>query len=366
MIKIKHVLLVLFSILLQDIKSQNYIFEGRIGSNRAILAFDLSENELNEAFYYLEKNKTIIPLISVVLDTNNFLFYTMDANMEDTFSKIFVTMKDFRLLIGTFESNDGLIISANFNFFDITKIKHKFGNIALIDELKKEVPFQYVYTADVDFTERIEQYGFLKGDSVIVSVEKNTRIPSLIFKNKTIPNQKISDFCDSLAIEHIVSFLSCEPEYKVSIKITRLDAKIISLLYFVKWNCGYSDKDFYYQGITFDRNTGELMRLNDILYFDKIVSDTAILNDSSNIIDYEKQIRKLLQNQFNDATVNNCYVLNKIIFDQQNYYLTNSELQFLPTFEKAESSCRNNINTSIMFSEIKNNITPKYKSILIP
>ena len=168
-------------------KGQNYIFEGIIGKKEAVIAFNITDNEIFDGQYYLKKNKAIIPLESVYIDSSHLMLYTLDANNNDTFSTFNLEFFENNMeLNGSFKANDNIVEEVFFKWLDITKINHKFPGHILTEAFKLESPFLYSYTSDVNFNKTKKQLKNGSYDALEIVVNKNHNLPSIRFVNTII------------------------------------------------------------------------------------------------------------------------------------------------------------------------------------
>jgi|GEM_PF-5336271 len=346
-----------------QLQSQNYILRGVIGNNEAVLAFDLTDDDIDDAAYYLNKNKAVIALVGSVIDSNVFVFYQFDPNYEDTMGTMFLQLRDDLYMDGLYKGNDGLVQEMHFSWYDITKINHLYKDNQLIEELKVEVPFRYVYTSDMVFNEPVDSVVINKFDKLLIVKNLPSEIPSIAFRAPTQSDKRIAKFCDSLAIAHVIADIDCELEYEVTIFIKRFDAKVLSLLYRVQWNCGGSDADFYFQGFTFDRKTGNLITLEQLMSLESYNDETEEAVKEKIVKDNEKKLRSLVTKTLvNNATI--CDYDNYPLFTDQNYYLTADKLCLLPTFAKPLAQCRGAEKSMVKVTEIIDSINPAYTGLL--
>jgi len=352
--------IILFSFQLQ---AQNYIFRGVIGNNDAVLAFDLLDSNISDASYYLNKNKAVISMIGNVIDSNVFVFYQLDPNYEDTLGIMLLQMHDYMYLDGVYKTNDGLTQDMHFSWYDITKINHLYADNQLINELKVEVPFRYVYTADMTFNVPVDSVTINKFDKILIVKNLPSEIPSIGFRAASQSDKRITKFCDSLAITHVIADIDCELEYEVTLSIKRFDAKVLSILYRVQWNCGGTNADFYYQGFTFDRKTGNLISLDQLLSLENYNEASEAESKEQIIKNNEKKLRSIVSRSLiNNGTI--CDYDNYPLFTDQNFYLTNDKLWLLPSFTKGLAECRGADKSNVKITEVSDKINPVYLELL--
>lgn len=345
--------------------SQNFIFEGIIGKKEAVLGFEYIGNEYSNAQYYLKQDKAIVPLEINELDSQTILFYTLDANNEDTFSTFTLSFGANRLTInGIYKGNDGLKEEAYFTWLDITKINHRYAQHYLTRAYKTEIPFLYVYTSDIQFNKTVKQINAGKYDALQIVKNWPNEIPSIRFINANDKEQKIEAFCDSIGLEQVMAHLDCGLDYSVNLEVQRFDREIVSLLYKVSWNCGGSIKDYYYQGYTFNRKTGEQILLKDLIQLKNEETSNDSLNKAA-VKWNEKQIRGMFTSSLKNDGTSLCDYDNYPIFGDKNFYVTANELHLLPTFPAALESCRSSAKSHINLKEIGMIYTPLFKALFL-
>lgn len=347
------------------LNAQNYIFEGIIGKKEAILGFEQTGKEINNAQYYLQSNKEIINLETHKVDSQTLFFYTLDANNEDTFSQFFLTFGENNMTLnGKFKANDNISESAYFTWLDITKIEHNFDGHILSEAYKSELPFLYVYTSQIKFNKAIRQIKSGKYDALTLVKNWPNDIPSIRFVNANAAEKKIEKFCDSVGLEQVIASLDCSLDYDVEIEVKRFDRTFISLLYKVSWNCGGSNKDFYFQGYSFNRLTGEQILLSDLF----VLKDEQSSNDSLNKIaikDNEQIIRNMVSAVLINGGSSLCNYDSYPLFGDKNFYLTSKEIHFLPIFPKGLGECRSSEKSKVTFKGVQNQLVSPYQQMLI-
>ncbi len=356
-------LLAFILLIAQQSFSQNFIFQGVIGNNQAVLGFEYFDGDVADAAYYLEKNRTIVHFIADTLGENEFIFFNLAENYEDTMSKMILKMRDSMFLDGFFWSNDGIRLEAHFHFYNITTIAHNYAKLSLVDELKIDVPFQYVYTSNLKFNTVTDSAVILKNDKIFVKNDQALSMPSVYFSNLSAGNRKIINFCDSVAIEHVIANIDCELDYKVDLTITRFDEKVVSLLYKVKWNCGGSDADYYYQGYTFNRENGALITLKQLFNLKDEETDDDSLNSKRNA-DNEQFLKTLVAKTLVNDGNSLCDYDNYPLFNDRNFYVTKTDFCLLPTFDKAIADCRGAKQSTTPIVELENKSMPSFYQLI--
>lgn len=356
--------LFLFGTLITGSYAQNYIMEGIIGKKPAVIGFEKDELDIYEAKYFLRSNQTVVELESYSLDTNTVIFYTLDANNEDTFSVFNLTFSEDGLkLNGNFNANDGLVEEVYFTWLDITKIDHKYAGNNLIEAFKVEQPFLYTYTSGIVFNRNTKEIMNGKYDKLTIVTNAPNEIPTIRFINPGIEEKEMENFCDSIGIEQIVAAIDCGLEYEVILMVKRFDQNLISLLYKVSWNCGGPNSDYYLQGLTFNRKTGKQLLLRDLFVLEN--EDTS--NDSLNRLAVkanEKKIRGLVKETLKNDGGSLCDYDNYPLFGDKNYYLDKGNLHFLPTFPKPLATCRNSDLSKLSIVTIKGQLKPEVIALL--
>jgi len=337
---IKTSVLLFIILLTSSVSGQNYIMQGIIGKKLTILGLFKDGNEIFDARYYHVENKDVVNLESHVIDSTHVLFYTLDANNEDTLSRFNLNFEDhFRQLNGTYAGNDNLQEEVYFAWLDITKTNHQYANNSMVQSFKTEIPFLYTYTSDLKFKGKIKEITGEKFDKITIVKNKAYSIPSIRFSAATPAEKKIEQFCDSLGLEQVVAAIDCGMEYEVTLTVKRMDSKLISIEYTVSWNCGGTNSDYYYQGFTFNRKTGEHILLSSLFNLANEESSNDSLNKLA-VKTNEHFIRGLVKETLKNDGGSLCDYDNNPLFGEKNFYVDNESIHFLPYFPKVLASCR--------------------------
>ncbi len=280
----KKALLICFSLLLSYLSEGQdapLLFEGKIDKYPVVMEMSFYDTSCTIKYFYLNRRKDINldGVISADGEIRAESFYTGDET----------TAKELINLRKTASGYAGSWISGNKKLpmslikASVDKYKNPHGSLPGIEALKKEDAYSYIKILGLSFTrdtsaqkgtQQLEWYKE-KYSGIIMPRLKSGYQPAVLKKINSVLLEK-----------HLLesnNFLDCSAdrygEYELSVDETFIHRNVFSININVGYYCGGAHPDFGSEGLNFNGQTGDLLKLDDVIWFGKTKPPAEESND---------------------------------------------------------------------------------------
>lgn len=253
--------------------SQDVLLKGTIGKIPIVMQLKVFDDTVATARYYYETRKMDIELDGKISKDGSIRMVCYN-NYEGSFdgkSERFELKKINGHFKGKWVSLKKTL-PVDLAPFSIDSILHPFRNYARVAGLKKENPLDYVRSAGLSFIK--DSTTSKAGYYLDWYHEKYSRIsfPRLRKETMTEALKKANANLEEIHIFESLSFLTCtsgigETEWSSQIDHLFITKEIFSIDLVSSYYCGGAHPDFSFGAYNFDLSTGNLLELDEVLWF---------------------------------------------------------------------------------------------------
>ena len=248
----------------------NYYLEGQIGKSKIYLDLDNSSDYLSATYFYQKSLKNILLEGTRKKDT-----IVLEVNQEDNI------VEKFELIKSSTNSFTGFWTNEKGDKFSVTLNSINFQEYKINPRIKVENKLDLIKLNLIAFKQdSISQF---QGKKILWFSEKHcdSRFFRLgdSFSEKT--RALVNPILEKIHLENTLSQLNCTSRFDYNTgngieytpNITFLNSNLFGFNVFSSWDCGGAHPDFGGMGYLIDLNNGKSYSIDDILAFDKSVTN---------------------------------------------------------------------------------------------
>lgn len=254
------------------------------------------------------------------------------------------------------------------------KFTNPYASLPGIKELKDESPFDYIRTTGFVFTKEPVQKDQPAETEWYKEKFSGIKMPRLKSGYDSIVLKKINAVLLEKHLMESKNMLECTGspygEYEFNVAELFIHKNIFSLNRTVGYYCGGAHPDFASEGLSFDGNTGELLKLDDIVWFDKTKppqeNSDAWYEYRGNVFALKviELFKKLYPEEMKTPAENDegaCDYTETVSWDFPNWYFTKKGLYLGAVFARVARVCDSPEWSIIPYASLKPFLNPNSK-----
>ncbi|HET6995106.1 MAG TPA: hypothetical protein VFI06_09005 [Chitinophagaceae bacterium] len=349
-------------------QDQPILLTGKIDKYPIIMELSPYDTSYNARYFYLNQRKDIN--LEGSIDDKGNIRVAFTERGEDDPVEWFELKKSATGYSGNWH-NGKKNLPVSLTQTTVEKYNNPYAYLPGIQKLKKESPYDYVKTASFSFTKTHDSK--LGTADFEWYKEKYSDIELPRVKSGYSP-QAIKKMNDVLLEKHLLEsndYLACmsEPDHEYHLEIPSVFAhkNILSIEIFTSYDCGGAHPDFGSEGLSFDGVSGNLLKLDEVIWFSKAKPPTEYSDTwytyRSNVFApaVVKLLKKIYPSEMKATEDDGCDYNREDVWDFPSWHFTEKGLYLGAIFGRAARACDNPEFSIIPYKQLKPWLNPNSK-----
>jgi hypothetical protein len=337
---------IIFSLLM--VNAQTQVLTGKIGAYPVIMELNVHDDSMVEANYFYVKYRKNTSLSGQKNNGDAISMTSFFRNESDKPDAEKIELVNMGSTYTGSWSLDKKKLRIELQPIDMEKYKSPYDELEFVKKLKKDNPYQYalisafVFNKDSSFS--------IAGYKVDRYKEKYTHVPMVQLRNDTndpaiarVNTRLKENSLDECIMESLCGETSRNYDYSTSINSIFIGGDVFSINACVNYYCGGAYPDAGCNGLSWSLKTGELIRLEDVIWFGNEMSaadapDAGTYTDSVFAPAIVKLFETLYPAEMKDAG-GTCEYNNPAMWGSVNWYFTAEGLYVGPVYPHYGLAC---------------------------
>lgn len=346
--------------------------EGKIDKYPIVMSIDIYDDSTCSIKYFYTNQLKDIVLEGTIDNRKKIKAATNDRGDNKIIKEQFELTKTSSGYTGSWISGKKRL-QVNLKPIQTEKYKNQYLHLPKIKELKETDPYNFIKTASFNFisdstspNENVQLSWYHKKYSGIVfpRIKNGYSIPVLEKINAILLEKHLLESMYSLEC------LSAQyGEYESSAEYIFSNKDLLSIGLTVSYYCGGAHPDFGSEGLNFNTQTGELLKLDNIFWFTNTKPPEEQSNDwydyrdtfSTKVVEIFKKLYPQHMKPPGDDSEDYCDYTDESVWDFPNWHFTEKGLYLGAIFARVARSCDSPEWSVIPYKVLKNYLNPQLK-----
>lgn len=353
-------------------QGKTILLDGKINKYPIVMEIWSSDSVCMVKYFYLNQVKDIL-LEGSIDKKGNFKAVTDFSDDKKADNEQFELTKTSFGYTGTWKSSNKKL-EVKLKELSLEKYKNQYQYLPAIKKLKQEDKYNYIRSANLQF---IADSNSLDGSIEVAWYrEKYSGIvmPRIKAGYSTPVLQKINAVLLEKHLTESISSIECIAErwgeYHHTAELTFANKDLLSFNVGVGYYCGGAHPDFASEGLSFNTQTGELLKLDDVIWFG---GKKTFVEDSHEWYDYRDSVfsiriieifKRLYPEEMKVSKKDDDFECNYAVWEvwtYPNWHFTDEGLYLGAIFPRVDRSCDSPPWSVIPYKELKNYLHPRSK-----